>query len=123
MTIQVIKEKIKETIFTGVVVGTLIAVGFIYIYSINRMCEYVSANRAKTDIQQVIQEAGTYDALQSRETKYYLMFVLDNEEEKDIRYYDKDFHLYHFYRVKPDLSVEKVSLTEIDSLPANIKLE
>lgn len=123
MKIQVIKKNIKNTIFIGVVVGMLIAVGFLLLYSLNTMREYASANHAKADIQQVIQEAGTYDALQSRETKYYLMFVLDNAGEKDIRYYDKNLHLYHFYRVKPDLSVEEVPFTEIDSLPANIKLE
>lgn len=118
MTIQVIKEKIKETIFIGVVVGTLIAVGFICIYSINRMCEYVSANRAKTDIQQVIQEAGTYDALQNCETEDYRMVVLDRDAwEKDVRYYSKKYRHYLYYRVKPDLSAEEVPVTETAFLP------
>ncbi|WP_278961511.1 hypothetical protein [Mitsuokella multacida] len=73
----------------------------------------------------IIQKTASYDALQNCETEDYRMVVLDNKDTggKDVRYYSRKHDYYIYYRVKPDLSVEEVSVTRTAFLPDQYKGE
>lgn len=75
------------------------------------------------EAQQALQETTSYDALQNVQTEDYQMVVLDGEGEKDVRYYSKKMRGYRYYRVKPDLSYEEVTVTETAFLPDSYKGE
>lgn len=62
------------------------------------------------EARQVLREVASYDALQSCETADFQITVLDDKWwEKDVCYYSKKYNNYRYYRVKPDLSCEKIS--------------
>lgn len=123
MKIQVIKGKIKAAIkketspeslkeyfIAFFVFGMLF---FVIPTSFYMLSDYVKSRGAETAVKDAIQEAGSYDALKSREiTRDYQILVLDNVGEKNICYHVKGTHEYYYYRVKPDLSVEEVPVTE-----------
>lgn len=103
-------ESLKEDLITLFVFAMIFVVIPTPFFMLNN---YIKSSLAETAVKEAIQEAGSYDALQSRETtRGYRILVLDNVEEKNICYHVKGTHEYYYYRVKPDLSVEEVPRIE-----------
>lgn len=104
----------------GNIIITILCIGFslLFLAFFSYRTTIISEEETKA-----IQETESYDALQNRETEDYRMVVLDNTWEKDVRYYSKKYQHYVYYRVRPDLSVKEISVTETAFLPSRYKGE